>query len=169
MCLDLLWTVLSIIAHFAYKEYKCSHNYSKKHTKNPFSIENTLKYTSLCRHCIISLMLLIFLYGFFAFVSLALGIRQTKKRKNPYGLTPQLIIYGIFVWGDAIIIGLFWTVVSLITVLTGNTSFFLITQAVYWIVRSMGENTRLSPVFSWRINLVCLPTILANSLGNFYN
>ena len=84
-------------------------------------------------------MLLIFLYGFFAFVSLALGIRQTYFRKNPYGLTPQLIIYGIFVWGDAIIIGLFWTVVSLITVLTGNTSFFLITQAVYWIVRSMGE------------------------------
>lgn len=79
-------------------------------------------------------------FGVGAFISLFLGWRQTYRRKNPHGLTPFYWIYGIFVWGDAILLGIFWTLVCAMSVLLQNSQFFLITFAVFWMVRSAGES-----------------------------
>jgi hypothetical protein len=79
------------------------------------------------------------LYGLVAFFSFLFGVRQTYFRKNPYGLTPLLLPLGIFVWGDAVIIGLFWTIASVASVLLENAHLFWVIQALFWIVRSGGE------------------------------
>lgn len=79
------------------------------------------------------------IYAAGAFVSFLLGFRQTYRHKNPYGLTPWLLPYGIFVWGDAVILGLFWTLISVVSLLWHNASFFALMQSLYWMVRSSGE------------------------------
>jgi hypothetical protein len=84
-------------------------------------------------------LLFISLYGLGAFTSFAYGAYQTYLKKNPYGLTPALLPYGIFVWGDAVLIGAFWFVISAAVVLFQSVYLFLIAQAVYWMVRSAGE------------------------------
>lgn len=83
------------------------------------------------------------LYGLIAFLSFLFGLKQTYLKKNPYGLTPFLLPYGSFVWGDVVILGLFWAVVCLVSVFVNNAHFFWVTQAVFWIVRSGGE------IFYW--------------------
>lgn len=84
-------------------------------------------------------ILLISMYGLGALISFAYGCYQTYHKKNPYGLTPALFPYGIFVWGDAVLIGAFWLSISAVAVFLQNIQLFLIAQAVYWIVRSGGE------------------------------
>lgn len=82
---------------------------------------------------------LLILFGVGGAVSFFQGLRQTRHRNNPHGLTPWYWIYGIFVWGDAIPLGIFWTMVSTLCLLLQNTHVFLITTAVFWMVRSWGE------------------------------
>jgi len=83
------------------------------------------------------LFLILYLLG--AFLSFLYGLWQTVHHKNPYALTPHLLPYGIFVWGDAVVLGFFWSTVSLASILTHNLHFFLVVQAVFWMVRSSGE------------------------------
>ncbi len=78
-------------------------------------------------------------YGLGALISFLYGTYQTSIRKNPYGLTPSLILYGIFVWGDAVLIGAFWAAVSLFSFATQNVGFFMFAQSIFWMVRSAGE------------------------------
>ncbi len=84
-------------------------------------------------------LFLITCYGLIAGLSFIVGLRETYSRNNPYGLTRWLLPYGIFVWGDAVIIGLFWTIASFLSVYLQNMQLFIILQAAYWIVRSAGE------------------------------
>jgi hypothetical protein len=84
-------------------------------------------------------LLFISLYGIGALFSFVYGTYQTYLKKNPYGLTPALLPYGIFVWGDAVLIGGFWTIASLAALYSQSVFLFLVTQAVYWMVRSAGE------------------------------
>lgn len=79
------------------------------------------------------------LYAVGALIGFLLGVKQTYFHKNPYGLTPLLLPYGIFVWGDAVILGFFWFIVSLVCLLFNNVSLFIVIQLVYWMVRSAGE------------------------------
>jgi hypothetical protein len=84
-------------------------------------------------------LLLIALYAIGAVGALGRGIQQTFYHKNPYGLTPWLWGYGIFVWGDAIFIGFFWIVAAITSILLRNTELFLLLLSVFWLVRSGGE------------------------------
>lgn len=79
------------------------------------------------------------LYGLIGLLSCLVGLRQSYQRQNPYGLTPWLLPYGSFVWGDAVLLGLFWTVVSVVCLWLNNVQLFLIIQAIFWMVRSAGE------------------------------
>ncbi len=83
------------------------------------------------------------LFGIGAFVSFLLGVRQTFVFKNPYGLTPLLLPYGMFVWGDTVLLGMFWSTVCALSYFSENTKLFLISSCVFWMVRSAGE------VFYW--------------------
>lgn len=74
-----------------------------------------------------------FLYSFTAFF---LGL---KNRKNPFGLTPQFNLISAFVWVDTIVFGAFFTLVSLICLTIQDYILFWLIFAVFWTIRSIGE------------------------------
>jgi len=67
------------------------------------------------------------------------GFGECSKKKNAYGLTPALFPFGIFVWGDAVILGAFWALTSIVTLLLNDWILFLLIVSVFWLVRSLGE------------------------------
>ncbi len=78
-------------------------------------------------------------FGLIALFFTIKGIYEVAKKNNPFGLTPWLLPYGIFVWGDAIILGAFWFLVSVFSFLIGNWYLFLLFISVFWFIRSLGE------------------------------
>lgn len=68
------------------------------------------------------------------------GAYESRENKNVYGLTWVLFPLGIFVWGDAVLIGLFWTIAGLISVYLGDWILFLLIFSVFWSVRAFGES-----------------------------
>ena len=81
----------------------------------------------------------IFIYAFFNLLVFLKGFYETKYKKNAYGLTRPLLFVGIFVWGDAVIFGLFWLLSSIVTLLLKDWYLFLLIISVFWVVRSLGE------------------------------
>lgn len=73
--------------------------------------------------------------SFFSFIK---GIVESKKG-NAYKLTPYLIPLGIIAWGDAVVFGLFWLLVSLVCYLLNDWILFLLIVSAFWFVRSLGE------------------------------
>ena len=78
-------------------------------------------------------------YGIINFLVFFKGIRESKDKKNAYGLVPYLYPLGIYAWGDAVIIGLFWFLSSFVTFLLQDWILFLLIISVFWVVRSLGE------------------------------
>lgn len=76
------------------------------------------------------------LFNFFVFIK---GFYKSTAKKNVFGLTHPLFFLGMFVWGDAIILGLFWSLTALVCLLLQDWILFLLTTSVFWIVRSLGE------------------------------
>jgi len=77
-----------------------------------------------------------FLANFLVFIK---GYNETKVKRNAYGETPFLFPLGIFVCGDAVVFGLFWTLSSLVSLFLKDWYLFLLTVSVFWAVRSFGE------------------------------
>lgn len=67
------------------------------------------------------------------------GISELSIKKNHFKETRFLFWLGIFVWGDAIILGIFWFLSSLICVLLQDWTLFLLIVSIFWVVRSFGE------------------------------
>lgn len=79
---------------------------------------------------------------FYAAVSVLVflvGLYQSFVKKNSYGLVPWLIPLGMFVWGDAIIICLFWIIISAVAIVLQDWLLFLLIVSVFWVVRNIGE------------------------------
>lgn len=83
--------------------------------------------------------ILVAIYGLINLVVFFKGFYECKYKKNAYGLIPSLTFLGIFAWGDAVVFGLFWTAVSLITLIINNWYLFLLILSVFWFIRSLGE------------------------------
>lgn len=81
----------------------------------------------------------IIIWGVSSLFLLLKGSKESRNKKNSYGLTPWLLPWGIFVWGDAVVFGFFWSLVSLITLILNDWILFLLTTSVFWVVRSLGE------------------------------
>lgn len=80
--------------------------------------------------------------AFVGVVSLAVllkGYYESTHKNNPFGLTDHLFWLGMFVWGDAVILGLFWLVVSVLVLVLNDWLLFLLIIAVFWAIRSLGE------------------------------
>lgn len=93
----------------------------------------------------------IVLYGTVSFLACLQGLYEVNKNKNSFGNTRLLFWLGIFVYGDAVVIGLFWSLASLVSVLLHDWILFWLFVAVFWVVRSLGEtiywlNQQYSPV-----------------------
>ena len=83
--------------------------------------------------------IVIFLYFFLNVITVIRGYRECKDRKNAFGESPLLFFLGMFVWGDAVIFGLFWASISLVTFFLNDWILFLLTISLFWLVRSLGE------------------------------
>ena len=78
------------------------------------------------------------------------GLYECKVKKNAYGLTPALLIFGVIAWVDAAVFGLFWIISVIVTYLLKDWYLFLLIVSVFWVVRSLGEtiywfNQQFSP------------------------
>lgn len=85
----------------------------------------------------ISIVLFVVVYSLAGFL---LGYRQTKVKNNPYGLSIWFNPIGSFVWADAVIFGLFFFLVSTISLFLQDFILLLLVFSVFWTVRSMGES-----------------------------
>jgi len=93
-------------------------------------------------------ILLISFLGIFSFSAFLMGLKHCRKN-NPWGLTPLYNVIGAFVWTDASIFGLFWTIVCLCLLIIswfysppvdgGNWLLSLTIYSIFWLVRSIGE------------------------------
>ncbi len=79
------------------------------------------------------------IFGLFSLAVFALGIFQVKVKNRTFSNTRFLFWMGIFVWGDAVIIGLFWSLVSLVSIMLDDWILFCLIVSVFWVVRSLGE------------------------------
>lgn len=69
----------------------------------------------------------------------AKGFYESAKKKNAYG---EVFIFGplgIFVWGDAVVFGLFWAGSAIASLVLGDWILFLLIASLFWVVRSLGE------------------------------
>ena len=83
--------------------------------------------------------MIIVIWGVSSFILFVKGLKESKDNKNAYGLTPSLFPWGIFVWGDAVVFGIFWFLTSLISIILKDWILFLLIICVFWVVRSLGE------------------------------
>lgn len=81
----------------------------------------------------------VIIFGILNFASFLKGFSQCSKKNNSHGITPALSIFGMFVWGDAVVFGIFWTLVSTAVLLLNDWILFLLILSVFWVVRSVGE------------------------------
>lgn len=93
-------------------------------------------------------LLIFFLISIIVF---AKSLYETKQKHNPFGVTPFLYPFGIFVWADGVIIGLFWSLVSAVSNFLQDQLLFIFIVSLFWLVRSIGEtiywlNQQFSPV-----------------------
>lgn len=93
----------------------------------------------------------ILFYSIFSFLGFAKGVHESKYKKNAYGLCRLYNVIGAFVWGDAVVFGLFWMLVSMVTLWLNDWILFLLFQSIFWLVRSIGEtiywfNQQFSPI-----------------------
>ncbi len=69
----------------------------------------------------------------------ARGYVECKKRRGAYVRTPLLYPLSIFVWGDAIVFGVFLGLSAILCYLLDDFVLFLLILSVFWFVRSLGE------------------------------
>lgn len=81
----------------------------------------------------------VLVYALFNFLIFLKGFYESKYKKNAYGLTRPLFFMGAFVWGDAVIFGLFWTISSLVAWILKDWYLFILIVSVFWVIRSLGE------------------------------
>jgi len=67
------------------------------------------------------------------------GFLECKNKKNAYGKTELFSLIGAFVWGDVVIFGIFWFLISLVILFSRNWILFLVILSLFWVVRSLGE------------------------------
>jgi hypothetical protein len=83
--------------------------------------------------------LIVFFFGFSGLMFFLYEVLRLRKKKSIYGLTTYLFFLGSFVWGDLIILGPFWFIASLISLLLNNWYLFLLITSIFWSIRSLGE------------------------------
>ncbi len=83
--------------------------------------------------------LFILIYGLINLVVFFMGLHHSKTKQQSFVLTPLLCVFGIFVWGDAVILGLFWSMAAGIGLLLQDWYLFLLIISLFWAIRGLGE------------------------------
>jgi len=92
---------------------------------------------------------LIFLL-FYSLIAVFNGYNKCKEKKEAFEVTNLFIPLGAWVWGDVLVFGIFWFIVSATFLfILKNWYLFLLVTSIYWTVRSFGEiNYWLNQQFS---------------------
>lgn len=90
-------------------------------------------------------------YSLISFLLFCYGLYQTHWKKNAYGEFYPMLIIGALVWADAVIFGLFWTLVPLFILFKPDWLLFLLLFSIFWTVRGIGEiifflNIQFNPI-----------------------
>lgn len=72
-------------------------------------------------------------------VYLLLKSKKECRKNNSFGLTYGLTIFGMFVWGDVLVLSLFWMLAVVISLFLQDWTLFLLIVSSFWLVRSLGE------------------------------
>lgn len=75
----------------------------------------------------------------YALIAAVLGFHHTHHKKNSNGLTPFFYPLGAFVWADAMVFGVFWILITVVSWLRQDWLLFLLSISLFWLVRSIGE------------------------------
>lgn len=86
-----------------------------------------------------ALSLVLIVIFFYSLVAAVLGAWQTLSRRNPYGLALPFLPLGVFVWGDALVLGIFWMGVVMVLSWWPDWRLFGLIVSAFWAVRSAGE------------------------------
>lgn len=86
-----------------------------------------------------TLLMVVMLWGGLGLAAGLTGLFVTTVKQQPFKQTAWLFPWGIFVWGDAPIIGLFWILTSVASILTANWWLFGFSFSLFWLVRAVGE------------------------------
>lgn len=78
-------------------------------------------------------------FGMFCAFGAMKAYRECRYGNNAVGLTPWFYVIGAFVWGDVLVFGIFWTLVSMTVFFLQDWILFLLIFSVFWLVRSLGE------------------------------
>ena len=65
--------------------------------------------------------------------------RTACRKGHAFTLTRGLSMLGMFVWGDVLVLSIFWALVALVSFLLSDWWLFLLTVSIFWLVRSVGE------------------------------
>lgn len=83
--------------------------------------------------------LIVWFFGISGLITFLFEILRLKNKKSVYTLTDYLFFLGAFVWGDIIILGPFWIIVSLVSIYLNSWNLFLTLVSLFWSIRSFGE------------------------------
>lgn len=62
-----------------------------------------------------------------------------RYKKNPYGLCKRFTLIGAFVWTDAFMFGLFFSLISILCLILQQWVLFGLIYSIFWLIRSIGE------------------------------
>ncbi|MBU2577329.1 hypothetical protein KKA69_00690 [Patescibacteria group bacterium] len=80
----------------------------------------------------------ILIFSLFSLAGFVKGITESRKG-NSFNKTGIFNLIGAFVWGDAVVFGLFFFIFSLFSLLLADFFLFLLGISLFWVVRSIGE------------------------------
>lgn len=83
--------------------------------------------------------IIVLLYALLCLGAFIKGFHEVKNKKNSFGLANRWSLLGVFVWGDAIVLGLFWLIACFIVLFLQDWYLFLLSISLFWVVRSAGE------------------------------
>ncbi|MFZ1721929.1 MAG: hypothetical protein WAU07_05495 [Microgenomates group bacterium] len=75
----------------------------------------------------------------YAILATATGYQNTIKNRNPYGHAFWFLPLGVFVWGDALVLGIFWAIVAGGLWFWGTWQVLAAIFLLFWLIRSLGE------------------------------
>jgi hypothetical protein len=75
----------------------------------------------------------------YAVFSCLIGYYQTVYKNRAFYECHMFFPLGAFVWMDACVFGIFWSVLSVVSLYLNNWLFFCFGVSVFWCIRSIGE------------------------------
>ena len=79
------------------------------------------------------------IFAIYSLLGAIKGYAECKKKKNAFGESNLFVLLGAWVWGDALIFGIFWFAISTLILMKQDWILFLLITSIYWTIRSFGE------------------------------